>query len=394
MKTLILALLVLAMANISSAQNVNIPDVNFKNALINWGVDTNVDGEISYAEAEAIYYLNIVENSISDLTGIEAFINLDTLEITNTQVTNLDVSGCAALSKLYCDGNQLISLDVSGCTALKDLRCCCNYLTSLDISNNTLLNCLECHVNQLSSLDVSNNTALLFLECGSNWLSSLDVSACTALTELHCVNNDLTVLDVSSNTDLYFLNCASNQLASLDVTSNTALENLLCANNQLSTLDVSNNTVLEGLLCGGNQLTSLDISNNTALSELSLSNMPTLHKVCVWVVPFPPVGVNVYTTDSPNVYFTTNCADNIPDDYKENSTIHIYPTPSDGIINIKIENINHAIIEIYNLSGKFILSKTLNSKFERIDISGFSRGIYIVKVRQDNTVNVGKVVIR
>ncbi len=42
----------LAMASISNAQNVNIPDANFKNALISVGVDTNEDGEISYAECE------------------------------------------------------------------------------------------------------------------------------------------------------------------------------------------------------------------------------------------------------------------------------------------------------------------------------------------------------
>ena len=79
MKTLILSILVLTMAFISNAQNVNIPDANFKNALISAGVDTNEDGEISYAEAEAITYLDVSSKNISDMTGIEAFINLDTL---------------------------------------------------------------------------------------------------------------------------------------------------------------------------------------------------------------------------------------------------------------------------------------------------------------------------
>ncbi len=393
MKTLILVLLVLAMAYITSAQNVNIPDVNFKNFLISDGVDTNFDGEISYAEAAAKVYLYIFENSITDLTGIEAFINLDTLDITNTQATSLDVSTCTSLSKLYCAGNQLDSLDVSGCTALTNLSCCCNQLNSLDISNNTSLSYLECHNNELTSLNISNNTALLYLDCGSNRLSNLDVSACTALTELHCVNNDLTTLGVSSNTDLYFLDCGSNQLTSLDITGNTALEYLNCAGNQLTTLDVSNNTALRGLLCGGNQLTSLDVSNNTELEELSLSSMPTLYKVCVWATPFPPVGVNVYTTSSPNIYFTTECAATGLEPYKENSKIYIYPNPSEDFINIEIENINNTIIEIYNLSGTLVFSRALNSKLEKIDISGFPMGIYLVKVIQESMVNFVKVVV-
>ncbi len=36
--------------------------------------------------------------------------------------------------------------------------------------------------------------------------------------------------------------------------------------------------------------------------------MPSLGQVCVWDIPFPPAGVDVDTTDSPNVYFTTDCS--------------------------------------------------------------------------------------
>jgi len=35
--------------------------------------------------------------------------------------------------------------------------------------------------------------------------------------------------------------------------------------------------------------------------------MPSLYKVCVWTMPFPPAGVTVDTTGSKNVYFTMTC---------------------------------------------------------------------------------------
>ena len=43
--------------------------------------------------------------------------------------------------------------------------------------------------------------------------------------------------------------------------------------------------------------------------------MPTLSKVCVWVVPFPPPPISqedcfkvvIKTDGSPNVYYTTDC---------------------------------------------------------------------------------------
>jgi len=40
---------------------------------------------------------------------------------------------------------------------------------------------------------------------------------------------------------------------------------------------------------------------------IGLNDMPSINQVCVWVMPFPPDGVDVDTTNSPNVYFTTDC---------------------------------------------------------------------------------------
>jgi len=51
----------------------------------------------------------------------------------------------------------------------------------------------------------------------------------------------------------------------------------------------------------------LDISNNTALAFMILSDMPSINEVCVWEMPFPPQGVVVEMTNSPNLYFTTDC---------------------------------------------------------------------------------------
>jgi hypothetical protein len=70
MKRILLSVTVLFVVCFSYSQNVNIPDANFKNALISGGVDKNGDSEISYAEAEAIKKLDLNEKNISDMTGI------------------------------------------------------------------------------------------------------------------------------------------------------------------------------------------------------------------------------------------------------------------------------------------------------------------------------------
>src|SRR5438046_1742981 len=99
-----LLLLNLFFALCAKAQNVNIPDANFKNYLVsNPAINTNGDGEIQVSEAAAYNtYLNVASKNISDLTGIEAF---------------------TAIPQLYCGGNKLTGLNVSSNKALYDLEC-------------------------------------------------------------------------------------------------------------------------------------------------------------------------------------------------------------------------------------------------------------------------------
>ena len=218
MKTLLLLLLLVPM--MSFGQNVNIPDAYFKSYLVNnTAINTNGDSEIQVSEASAFtgsIYCN--GQSISDLTGIEAFTALTELYCQNNELTSLNVSNNTALEMLRCEGNNLTSLDVSGATALNELWCETNNLTSLNVFNNTALTELGCCYNQLTSLDISSNTALTELWCFSNQLlTSLDVSGATSLAFLACENSNLTSLDLSNNTALIYLNCSNNQLQCLNL---------------------------------------------------------------------------------------------------------------------------------------------------------------------------------
>ena len=98
---------------------VYIPDTAFLHALIEEGVDTNGDDEISYTEAEAITYLDVSSEHISDMTGIEAFVNLEYLGCESNQLTSLDVSNNLDLESLSCSNNLLTSLDVSNLVNLR-----------------------------------------------------------------------------------------------------------------------------------------------------------------------------------------------------------------------------------------------------------------------------------
>jgi uncharacterized repeat protein (TIGR01451 family) len=296
MKHLLLTLTLLT-SFFASAQIVNIPDANFKNALLNYNppIDTNGDGEIQVSEAEAVNELILYDKNIADLTGIEAFINiswldcrknllteldvsqninLTYLDVSFNLLTSLDVTNNPQLTRLNCAKNQLTTLDTSQNINLEVFYCYANLLTSLDVSQNTLLNWFFCYENQLTSLDISQNGELEFLFAYTNQLTNIDVSNNINLIDLNVCQNQLTSIDVSQLSNLEILACYTNEITVLDILNNTALEALYCYDNQISNINTSSNTALEQLLVNGNSLTSIDVTQNSELVILTCGENP------------------------------------------------------------------------------------------------------------------------
>jgi Leucine-rich repeat (LRR) protein len=172
-----LLLILLCFANDWVWATTYVPDDNFEAYLEANGMGNGIpnDDYVNTANINNVTYLDVYGQNIADLTGIEAFIALDTLDCLDNQLTSLDVSQNTALTELYCHYNQLTSLNVSQNTSLTALSCHYNQLTSLNVSQNTALTWLGCYDNQLTSLNVSQNTSLTALSCHSNQLTSLNV---------------------------------------------------------------------------------------------------------------------------------------------------------------------------------------------------------------------------
>ncbi len=185
MKKNYLATILLLLISLGAhSQIVNIPDSNFKNALLNDNVvdldnngsgdsdaDTNNDGEIQVSEALSVTSLNLYQKGISSLTGIEEFSNLEMLDIEMNELTNIDIlSQNSSLFYLDAESNEITSVDLSSNTALEYLYLNLNNLTSLDISQNTNMVRLGCYGNNLSSLNIQNgnNTNLIELYALNN----------------------------------------------------------------------------------------------------------------------------------------------------------------------------------------------------------------------------------
>ncbi|HMC00531.1 MAG TPA: T9SS type A sorting domain-containing protein [Flavobacteriaceae bacterium] len=291
MKQLYLFFLIVLTFTYSSAQIINIPDANFKNALVNTlcvdtnndgiqddDVDTNNDGEIQISEAEAITSLNVSGKSIYYLDGIESFINLDTLNIRLNRIETLDISNLIGLKSLFCERNYLSSLDVSFLSNLETLNCYQNQLTSINLNSTNSLLYLDLggnpdlSINSFLQSNMVNLTNLKTLKCSSSGLTNLDFSILINLEELDLYNNLLTTLDVSNLTKLKVLTCQNNQLTSLNVSNLVDLENLTCSQNLIYDLDIGELTKITRLICNNNELTDLNISSLINLDFLNIDD--------------------------------------------------------------------------------------------------------------------------
>lgn len=84
---------------------------------------------------------------------------------------------------------------------------------------------------------------------------------------------------------------------------------------------------------------------------------------------------------------------------EEKGIIKLYPNPTDGQIHLLLENISEQIeIYIYSGSGRCVLVKQSrphgNKIVEKLDLSGYPSGIYLIKVLYDNQIRTGKLILK
>ena len=280
MKTKITLIIIFFYA-LCNAQTPAIPDVNFKNALINSlcvdadlngtyesDADLNNDGQIQYSELNSIQRLNVSNKNISSLSGLENFSSIKILICNNNLLTSL----------------SLLSPWGLALTTLEILNCSHNNITNLNLyPNNRILNNLKvvnCSFNQLVEVNISYTT-LDNLNISNNNLSSI-IQYSTSFSNL--IN-----LNISNNIfTSYIIDFPS--LVTFDLSNNpfTTLTYNRFSNN---VIDVSDIATLETLIFNYEiavpsihltllqNLRYLQLNNATLQDDLVLSNLPSLNSI-------------------------------------------------------------------------------------------------------------------
>ncbi len=187
-RTLALFLVLLLIAGTALADapidEAGFPDPAFREIV--QGFDKNKDGTLSSKEAAAVRKLDVSGMRIRDLTGIEHFVKLQTLNVEDNILTALDVSACAELTELICRHNPLMELNVSGCAKLKHLDSESTYMTELDLSGNPALDDL-CVTNMasLTSLSLAHNPKMKKLWTLGSGLTEVRIGACPELIKVY-----------------------------------------------------------------------------------------------------------------------------------------------------------------------------------------------------------------
>jgi len=251
------------------------------------------EGLLYLSDVIGITTLVANEREIESLGGIQHLQQLQFLDFTNNQVSDISVlSNLTNLENLKFHGNQVSDISVlSNLTNLGSLQFLSNQVSDISsVSNLTNLGSLEFASNQVSDISsVSNLTNLENLRFDSNQVSDISsVSNLTNLRYLSFYNNQVSDISPISNlTNLQILRLWDNQVSDISPISNlVSLKNLHFLGNPVSDISsVSNLTNLEYL-----DFRETQVSDISALS--TLINLGRLYFYNAQVSDISPLVIN------------------------------------------------------------------------------------------------------
>lgn len=368
----------------AQGQIVNIPDANFKNALLNNDpvIDTNGDNEIQLSEAIATESISVSGQNIVDITGIESFINLEFFLCANNQIAVIDLSSNTSLQNLQCQTNNYTELNLSNNIQLSYLNCGASNLNNLQLPNTTSQIAVYCTNSQLTDLDVSSLPNLIVLAANGNNLSSINLSNNTNLEFLYLNNNNLENINLQDASNLKQLFFGFNPIENIDISDNLDITTLVFESTEITTLDLSNHNQLIGVFGNDNSLESINLKNNSnsILTNLDLTNNPNLD--CIQVDDEKMANnstgsYELWVKDSSAIYSEDCQALGV--DEKNLLDIAIYPNPTISILNIDSSKIIDKIV-ITNSLGQIIDFQSIDSSRFEYSLANINSGIYFVKL--------------
>jgi hypothetical protein len=361
MKTKIL-LIILVFTTFCKAQVINVPDNNLKLALLNHipAIDTNSNGQIETSEAQILTEELILNNkSITNITGIEAFINVKKI--------NLATNNLASTVSFPLVFNSLLVLE------------------ELDLSNNNQILAVNCNQvvplkklvldSDVSSVLLNSQTQLLELKCSSPTFQSLSALNKTQIQKLNIFFSETTT----------YINLSLGSL-------NNLTELYLDSHNNVPYLNAFTGTVpnLQKISFNNISLTnSIDFLFLINIKEFTYKGLSSYSNLFSKL--YTLVNLESLTLNSFNGYldFPNNLLDFSNNLQLEYINIHFAPT-SESCLPINLaSNINLKYLELYYYnSNTFSLNNNVQLESLILNGSNFESAINLT-----NNVNLKKILL-
>ncbi len=272
--TLAFCALLFAMPLSTSAQTVNVPDANLREA-INEALGKASNAQITADEIVKLTRLEANHANIRDLQGLEAATNLEDLRINGNQISNLSpLAGLLRLHRIEAEENTISDLSpLAKITSLSQLRIDRNSVSDLSpLSGLINLRGLGISHNIVTDLSaLSDLPKLEWIGMSDNpFLDVTPLAEVTSLTNIHGWGTPILNIGALGNLPkMQEINICGGEISDLSGLENLkSLKTLYLPGNEVSDLSpIANLTGLTRINLHGNEIS--DVSPLTALTNLN-----------------------------------------------------------------------------------------------------------------------------
>lgn len=253
--------------NMSDSSTIKFSDKAFEKAIRN---KLNIhDRDIYYSDVKNITSLDLTNENISNISGLENFIHLKSLDLSYNEIKDLSpITRLDEIENLNLSHNQIEDVSyISNFVNLKELNLSDNQISDLDHSRHLYMDTDKTYgetsdnvftkLTHITSLDLSNSVLDDYANDRNRITDVEDLKVLTNLVSLNLNGNDISSLDDLKNlNNLNTLKLSDTEISDLD-----DLKNL----SNITYLDISNNSSIDS-----DDLS--DLKNLTNLKYLNASN--------------------------------------------------------------------------------------------------------------------------
>jgi len=355
-------------------------------------------------------------NSLTSLTGLD---NLDSIGGSFIVLENYSLISLSGLDNLNSIGGSINVGDNQSLTSLTSLENLNSINGDLYICNNDSLSSCEVQwlcdylsdpggsVNIFNNAPGCNNPTEIANSCGFT-------IPCLPYGNYYFLNNQTDIDSFQVN----YPNCTDLKgfviIHGPNITNLTGLDNVTSIGGNL-TIDYTGLIRLTGL----EDLTSiggyLNIDDNYHLTTLSgLDNIEAssitdltifwnqslstcaVQSVCEYLAsPNGNVNINYNASGCAYQYQVMETCETVAvDEVNHSNLLSIYPNPSSTQITVELPDaiLKNTYLTIYNINTQLLIARPITEQKAVIDISGLPRGLYFIKVADDRTLKVGKLI--